>query len=68
MSTAAMRATLANANPHPVTLRLQLAGPGVAVRFAKARVVVRNGMQVVEVTLPANQTKSFDWTLGTDQV
>jgi hypothetical protein len=63
----AMRATLANANPHPVTLRLQLAGPGVAVRFVKARVVVRNGMQVVEVTLPANQTQSFDWTLGTDQ-
>lgn len=63
----AMRATLANANPHPVTLRLQLAGPGVAVRFAKARVVVRNGMQVVEVTLPANQTKSFDWTVRTDQ-
>lgn len=63
----AMRATLVNANPHPVTLRLQLAGPGVAVRFAKARVVVRNGMQVVEVTLPANQTRSFDWTVGPDQ-
>lgn len=63
----AMRATLTNANPHAVTLRLQLAGPGVAVRFAKGKVAVKNGMQVVEVTLPANQTKSFDWTLGPDR-
>lgn len=63
----AMRATLTNANPHPVTLRLQLAGPGVAVRSPGRKVAVKNGMQVVEVTLPANGTRSFDWTLGVDR-
>jgi len=63
----AMRAILTNANPHPVTLRLQLAGPGVAVRFPSGKVVVKNGMQSVEVTLPANQSKTFDWKLGPDK-
>ena len=62
-----MRATLSNANPHAVTLRLQLAGPGIAVRFPGRKVVVKNGMQTVEVTLPANQTSTFDWKLGPDQ-
>ncbi len=62
-----MRATLSNANPHAVTLRLQLAGPGIAVRFPGRKVVVKNGMQTVEVTLPANQTSTFDWKLGPEQ-
>ncbi len=63
----AMRATLTNANPHAVTVRLQLAGPGVAVRFPGRKVVVKNGNQTVEVTVPANQSRSFDWRLRDDQ-
>jgi hypothetical protein len=61
----AMRAELTNANPHPVTLRLQLAPPGVVLRVP-GRVVVKNGMQTVEVTLPANAARSFDWRLRED--
>ncbi|MCX9146802.1 DUF4139 domain-containing protein [Erythrobacter sp. WG] len=57
-----MRAELTNANPHPVTVRLQLAPPGTALR-APGKVVVKNGMQTVEVTLPANTARSFDWQL-----
>lgn len=61
----AMRAQLTNANPHPVKLRLQLAPPGIAVQVP-GRVVVTNGMQTVEVTLPANAARSFDWRLRED--
>jgi len=59
-----MRATLTNANPHPVTLRLQLGWSGeYDIRFPREKVVVKNGYQTVEVTVPANQTRSFDWKL-----
>jgi hypothetical protein len=60
----AMRAELTNANPHPVQLRLVLSGPGAKVRFAGAKVVVKNGNQVVEVSVPANGTRSLDWQIG----
>ncbi len=62
----AMRAILTNANPHAVTVRLQLAGPGTAVRFPGRKVVVKNGNQTVEVTVPANAKRSFDWQLRED--
>ena len=59
-----MRATLTNANPHPVTLRLQLGhGGDYAIRFSRQKVVLNNGYQTVEVTVPANQTRSFDWQI-----
>jgi hypothetical protein len=59
-----MRATLTNANPHPVTLRLQLGwGGDYAIRFPREKVVLKNGYQTVEVTIPANETRSFDWRL-----
>lgn len=61
----AMRAELTNANPHPVTLRLQLAPPGMALR-APGKVAVWNGMQSVEVTLPANGARRFEWRLRTE--
>ena len=60
----AMRATLINANPHAITLRLQLGWAGQAeIRFPGSKVAVKNGYQTVEVTVPANQTRSFDWQL-----
>ena len=60
----AMRATLTNANPHAITLRLQLGWAGQReIRFPGQMVVVKNGYQTAEVTVPANQTRSFDWQL-----
>ncbi|MFM7348303.1 MAG: DUF4139 domain-containing protein [Erythrobacter sp.] len=58
----AMRAELTNANPHAVSLRLVLAGPGVGLRVP-GKVAVKNGMQTLEVTLPANGTRRIDWRL-----
>ena len=60
----AMRASVTNANPHPVTLRLQLGwAGGYAIRFPGKKVVVKNGYQTVEVTVPAKSERSFDWRL-----
>lgn len=59
-----MRAQLTNANPQPVTLRLRLGWSSeYEVRFPREKVVVKNGYQTVEVTIPANQTRNFDWKL-----
>ena len=64
----AMRSVLTNANPHPVTMRLQLGWAGdFDIRFPGTKVVVKNGYQTVEVTIPANSEKTFDWRLR-DQV
>lgn len=63
-SWSAMRAAITNANPHPVTLRLHLGEPGeYEVRFPRRKVELKNGWQIVELTLPANATRSFDWQL-----
>jgi len=59
-----MRARLTNANPHPITVRLQLGWAGeYDIRFPRKEVVIKNGYQTVEVTVPANQTRTFDWKL-----
>lgn len=60
----AMRSLLTNANPHPVTVRLQLGwAGGFDIRFPGKKPVLKNGYQTVEVTLPANSEKTFDWRL-----
>jgi hypothetical protein len=60
----AMRAVLTNANPHPVTLRLHLGEPTAhEVRFPRYKVELKNGWQIVELTVPANTTRTFDWQL-----
>jgi hypothetical protein len=57
-----MRARISNANPHPVTLRLQVGYAGeYDIRFPGRTVVVKNGYQTVEVTVPANRTQDFAW-------
>jgi hypothetical protein len=57
-----MRAVLTNANPHPVTVRLQLGwGGDYAIRFPGEKVVLKNGYQTVELRVPANATETFDW-------
>ncbi len=60
----AMRASVTNANPHPVTVRLQLGWAGrFDIRFPRESVAVKNGYQTVEVTVPANSARDFDWKL-----
>jgi hypothetical protein len=57
-----MRASITNANPHPITLRLQVGYAGeYDIRFRGRKVEVKNGYQTVELTVPANQTQAFDW-------
>jgi hypothetical protein len=57
-----MRAHVTNANPHPITLRLQVGYAGeYDIRFARHKVEVKNGYQTVEVTVPAHATRTFDW-------
>ena len=58
----AMRARITNANPHPITLRLQVGYAGeYDIRFPGRKVAMKNGYQTVELTVPANQTQVFDW-------
>jgi hypothetical protein len=57
-----MRARITNANPHPITLRLQVGYAGeYDIRFPGRKVELKNGYQTVELTVPANQTQAFDW-------
>ena len=58
-----MRATLTNANPHPVKLRLTLAGAGDARIEGVKGVRLKDGAQIVELTVPANGARSAGWTL-----
>ena len=57
-----MRARVANANAHPVTLRIML-GPeaGWDYRFARQRLRTKNGMRYVELEVGANETVDFAW-------
>lgn len=60
----AMRARISNANPHPITLRLQLGRAAqYDIRFPRVPVALKNGYQTVELTMPANATRDFDWKL-----
>ncbi|TAD78032.1 MAG: hypothetical protein EAY70_07565 [Sphingomonadales bacterium] len=60
----AMRASLTNANSHAITMRLQLGWAGdFDIRFPGKKVMVTNGYQTVEITVPANSERSFDWQL-----
>lgn len=61
---AKMLATISNANPHPVTLRLQLGwSSNFDVRFPRQKVRVKNGFKSVELTIPANSEKDFRWKI-----
>ena len=57
-----MRARITNANPHPITLRLQVGYAGnYDIRFSGRTVTLKNGYQTVELIVPANKTQDFDW-------
>ncbi len=58
---AGMKATLTNANPHPVTLRLKLGSPlGWHVRGLRGT-RLKDGETVYEVTIPANGKRDVAW-------
>ena len=57
-----MRAVLTNANPHPVTVRLQLGwGGDYEMRFPGRKPELKNGWQTIEVSVPANSTATAEW-------
>lgn len=57
-----MRSTLTNANPDPVTVRLQLGSPGEwAHRGVRAQ--LKDGQRIIEVTVPGNGTRVINWEL-----
>lgn len=57
-----MRAVLTNANPHPVTVRLQLGwGGDYEIRYPGRKPVLKNGWQTIEVSIPANSTATAEW-------
>jgi hypothetical protein len=59
-----MRARLSNANPHPVTVRLQLGQAGeYDLNVSGRAVATKNGFQTIEVTVPGNATRDIDWKL-----
>ena len=59
-----MEAEVRNANPHDVTIRLQLGESGrwdIRPRGAKTR--VKNGYEVVEIKIAANSSREFRWKM-----
>lgn len=57
-----MRSTLSNANPDPVTVRLQLGSPGQwAHRGVRGQ--LKDGQRIIEVTVPGNGTRVINWEL-----
>ncbi|WJY18005.1 hypothetical protein QQS45_10250 [Alteriqipengyuania flavescens] len=57
-----MRGKIANANPHPVRVRIRLADtPDLQVRWPDGTDFVKDGYRVAEVTVPANATRRYDW-------
>jgi hypothetical protein len=57
-----MRTTITNANPHPVTMRLQLGGSGQWV-YRGIPTELKDGQRITEVTVPANGTRLVEWEL-----
>ncbi len=61
-----MNAELSNANPHPVTVRVNLGSP-VQWEFRGVREQVKDGQRIAEVTVPANNTRVLEWQVRPPQ-
>ncbi|WP_199857826.1 DUF4139 domain-containing protein [Erythrobacter sp. EC-HK427] len=55
-----MRLTLTNANPHPVTVRVEL-GASTGWELQGVRTTLRDGQRITELRIPANGTRELDW-------
>ena len=63
-----MIAQITNANPHDIELRLYLGQSGdFDIRFPSRKVRVNDGSDVVELRIPANSTREFDWKLRSSE-
>lgn len=59
-----MRAEISNANPHPIRVRVVLGWSGDwEARWPKHKTEVKDGTLIVEVSVPANSTETFDFRL-----
>jgi hypothetical protein len=59
-----MRARITNANTQPISVRLQLGYAGeYDLSVPGRKVALTNGYQTVEVSVPGNSERSFDWKL-----
>ncbi|MGZ3172353.1 MAG: hypothetical protein ACXWJC_04610, partial [Croceibacterium sp.] len=58
-----MKATLSNANPHPVTLRLKLGSPLQWHVRGLSGTRLKDGETVYEATVPANGKRVIAWTV-----
>lgn len=57
-----MTAQITNANPHDVQIRLELGrASDLEAKFPRQKLRVKNGEQVVELTIPAGSTRSYRW-------
>jgi hypothetical protein len=56
-----MRATVSNANPEPVTIRLTLGSPVEWQVRGFKRTRVKDGMTIAEITLPGNSRRVVAW-------
>ncbi|QYU66085.1 hypothetical protein J4558_13850 [Leptolyngbya sp. 15MV] len=60
----AMRAEIANANPHPIAMRIDLGEAGQwEARWPRRTARLKDGRLVVELEIPANSIRTFDWRL-----
>jgi hypothetical protein len=57
-----MQVTLTNANVSPVAVRIVLGGAGEGKIAGLKEVKVKDGAQIVELTVPANGTRELRWT------
>jgi hypothetical protein len=57
-----MKVALTNANPTPAVVRVTLGGAGEGKITGLKGVRVRDGSQIVEVTVPANGSRDLRWT------
>lgn len=58
----ALSLQLSNANPVPVTVRLSVGGAGEGRVAGLRNLRVKDGVQTVEVSVPANGTRRLAWT------
>lgn len=59
-----MQTQLSNANSHAVTVRLVIGFAGDwEIRSGRAKPRIKDGEQVIELTVPAGKTREFNWKL-----
>ena len=59
-----MRASVTNANPHPVTLRFWLGEAAEwDIKFPRHKTRIKDGYRIVEMQVAAQSEREFDWKI-----